>query len=202
MKMFFTLLIVFGFIFSSLAYSHCGVCGVGEKAAKTGEVINTVCPVMEGGVVSKDTKHKTVYKGKTIGFCCSGCVGEFKKDPEKYMAKIEKSNVEFISYDQFVKIRNSGEKYILVDVLSAESYNDGHIEGAASFPFETINEETAKAKLDKGSKIIVYCASFQCHASTKATEVLLGLGYKAVDYKGGLEEWKEKGNKLVSKVSD
>ena len=27
------------------------------------------------------------HEGKTYGFCCEGCVDEFKKDPAKYAAK-------------------------------------------------------------------------------------------------------------------
>lgn len=55
-----------------------------------GEVINNVCPIM-GGEVDKDTSYKIEYEGETIGFCCPGCIGKFKADPEKYMAKIQKA---------------------------------------------------------------------------------------------------------------
>src|SRR3989338_4324361 len=50
--------------------------------------------------------------------------------------------VKKISYEQFMGIRNSGEKYTLLDVLSSESYNKGHIEGAESFQLDTINKTT------------------------------------------------------------
>ena len=102
-----------------------------------------------------------------------------------------------ITYDQFMQLRNSGEKYVLVDVLSADSFKDGHIEGSISLPFDTINEKSAKAKIAKGSHVVTYCASFQCLASTKAASEIAKLGYKTLDYKGGLKEWQENGNKLV-----
>ena len=44
---------------------------------------NSTCPVMEGKV-DKDTPYKAAYGGKTIGFCCAGCVDAFKADPSKY----------------------------------------------------------------------------------------------------------------------
>ena len=96
-----------------------------------------------------------------------------------------------------MKIRNSGDKYVLLDVLSPESYNNGHIEDAVSFPLDTINKDAAKTKLSKGDHIVVYCGSFQCAASTGAAKKLSALGYDILDYKGGLKEWQEKGGKFI-----
>ena len=50
--------------------------------------VNKFCAV-EGKGHDADPKITTSYKGKTIGFCCNDCVDEFKKDPEKYMKKLE-----------------------------------------------------------------------------------------------------------------
>ena len=108
-----------------------------------------------------------------------------------------KDGVKEIRYDQFMKIRNSCEKYVLLDVLSPESYNKGHIEGALSFPLETINKDTAKKNLSKDDSIVVYCGSFQCAASTGAAKKLSALGYDILDYKGGLKEWQEKRGKFI-----
>lgn len=109
-----------------------------------------------------------------------------------------KSGVKEITYNQFMAIRKSGEKYTLLDVLSSDSYGKGHIEGAASFPLDTIDKMAAEKGLSNDDHIIVYCGSFQCTASTEAAKKLSGLGYNVLDYKGGLKEWREKGNKLVS----
>lgn len=112
---------------------------------------------------------------------------------------VMKNGVKEITYDQFMSIRNSGEKYTLLDVLASEfgSYNKGHIEGAVSFSVGDINKATAEKRLSKEDHIIVYCGSFQCTSSTEAAKKLSGLGYNVLDYKGGLKEWQEKGNKLV-----
>jgi len=56
----------------------------------------------------------------------------------------------------------------------------------------------AEKRLSKNDHIIVYCGSFQCAASTQASKKLSGLGYNVLDYKGGLKEWQDNGNKLVS----
>ena len=49
---------------------------------------NTVCPV-SGEPVDKDSKVTYEYKGKVYRFCCPMCIEEFKKDPEKYIKKLE-----------------------------------------------------------------------------------------------------------------
>jgi len=50
----------------------------------------TLCPVL-GGNVNKQVYAD--YQGKRIYFCCSGCDAEFKKDPEKYMKKLEAEGI-------------------------------------------------------------------------------------------------------------
>jgi len=74
-------------LFTTLVFS--GTASARHWEHKKGEVINNTCPVM-GGKVDKDTPYKAEYKGKTIGFCCAGCVEKFEADPEKYMAKLKK----------------------------------------------------------------------------------------------------------------
>ena len=105
--------------------------------------------------------------------------------------------VKEVSYEQFVRIRHSGDLYILLDVLPFRSYRNGHIEGAVSFPLETITEENASIILYKDSKVITYSASRECYASTAAAIKLTEMGYSVLDYKGGLQEWVEHGNMLI-----
>lgn len=50
----------------------------------------TKCPVL-GGQINKDVY--TDYQGKRIYFCCAGCPDQFKKDPAKYMKKMEQEGV-------------------------------------------------------------------------------------------------------------
>jgi YHS domain-containing protein len=72
-----------------LACSHAceGADSAKDKKKEAPKPINKICPV-EGGEV--DPKVTTEYKGKVIGFCCDGCPDEFKKDPKKFMAKVDK----------------------------------------------------------------------------------------------------------------
>ena len=50
----------------------------------------TVCPVL-GGNVNK--QFYADYQGKRVYFCCEGCDTEFKKNPEKYLKKLEEQGV-------------------------------------------------------------------------------------------------------------
>jgi YHS domain-containing protein len=51
----------------------------------------TQCPVM-GGKIDKNLYAD--YQGKRVYFCCEMCKGEFAKDPEKYIKKLEDEGVE------------------------------------------------------------------------------------------------------------
>lgn len=42
-----------------------------------------------GGSMGKP--HTITYQGREIKFCCPGCEGAFKKDPAKYIKKIEEA---------------------------------------------------------------------------------------------------------------
>ena len=50
----------------------------------------TVCPV-RGDKIDKSTYVD--YQGKRIYFCCEGCDKDFKKDPEKYLKKLQDEGV-------------------------------------------------------------------------------------------------------------
>ena len=57
------------------------------QAAANG-AINQFCAVEQENKI--DPKGKTyTYNGKVIGFCCPDCIDDFKKNPEKYMAKLK-----------------------------------------------------------------------------------------------------------------
>jgi len=105
-----------------------------------------------------------------------------------------------ITREELRMMRDSGKKYILVDVLPKESYENEHIPGALSIPLADIDEK-APLLLGKNETIIVYCAHFDCTASTKAAQKLQALGYRYVlDYKGGLKDYKEGGLTLIGKL--
>ncbi|MFH1458047.1 MAG: YHS domain-containing protein [Candidatus Omnitrophota bacterium] len=58
------------------------------KIADVQEAGNKICPV-SGEEINEETKATYEYQGKVYNFCCAGCLEEFKKDPEKYIKKVE-----------------------------------------------------------------------------------------------------------------
>lgn len=58
---------------------------VSKKAVNAG---NKICPV-SGEKIDEETKATYEYEGKIYNFCCASCIGEFKKDPQKYIKKVE-----------------------------------------------------------------------------------------------------------------
>lgn len=56
-----------------------------EEAVNVG---NQICPV-SGEKITEEMKATYEYKGKIYNFCCTMCIEEFKKDPEKYIEKVE-----------------------------------------------------------------------------------------------------------------
>ncbi len=65
-----------------------------SKAAVSGEAVNVgnkICPV-SGENIKEKTKATYEYQGKIYNFCCPMCIDEFKKNPEKYIKKIEQES--------------------------------------------------------------------------------------------------------------
>lgn len=53
---------------------------------------NKICPVT-GEKIDESAKATYKYQGKIYNFCCPVCIDEFKKDPEKYIKKIEEEKM-------------------------------------------------------------------------------------------------------------
>jgi len=102
------------------------------------------------------------------------------------------AGVRFISKETLREWMMGDSQPLIIDVLAAESYAKAHVKGAINIPFAQLKDRAAT--LDKERRTVVYCASYECHASTAAAKLLTSLGFKDVsDYKGGIKEWKEAG---------
>jgi len=62
----------------------------GEQMKAPESNAQTNCPVM-GGKINKDIYAD--HDGKRVYFCCADCVDTFKKDPAKYIKKLEDEGV-------------------------------------------------------------------------------------------------------------
>ncbi len=55
--------------------------------AGTGAIAQKTCPVMEGNRINP--KLYVDHNGRRVYFCCKACVETFRKDPEKYVKKVD-----------------------------------------------------------------------------------------------------------------
>jgi rhodanese-related sulfurtransferase len=109
----------------------------------------------------------------------------------KQKGVIVNEKVTRITTDKLMTLMGSDKKFHLVDVLPAESYEKEHIKGAISIPLSELRDK-AEILLKKDELVVVYCASFDCKASTTAAKLLREMDFKNVlDYKGGLKDYKE-----------
>ena len=89
------------------------------------------------------------------------------------------------------------QDFAIVNVLDKELYEDCHIKGSISVPFDVVREKIEKL-VDKGAEVVTYCTNYMCGASSAVRKELIKMGYKKVYvYEGGTAEWKAKGYPCV-----
>ena len=63
--------------------------GGNQNVAATDDYPMTTCLVEDSKLDSMGEPFVHVHEGITVKFCCEGCLKDFNKDPEKYLAKLE-----------------------------------------------------------------------------------------------------------------
>ena len=76
-------------------------------------VTNKMCPVSGGPVAEK---YRAEYKGQYVYVCCEGCLNEFNKTPETFVAKLTKEDQEAIKTNELCPV----SKEPVVQSLSVE----------------------------------------------------------------------------------
>ncbi len=109
-----------------------------------------------------------------------------------------------ITHDELTQKMLNGEEFVLVNVLPADYFDQAHIPGSASAPFDS-NEFIASVEEIAGSKdtqVVVYCANHSCSASSDAAKALADGGFSdVIDFAGGTQEWMEAGKPLQSRMA-
>lgn len=83
-------------------------------------------------------------------------------------------------------------KVVIVDVRSADEFSEGHIKGAKNIDFRSSKFEAGLSALDKGSPVLVHCASGG--RSTASLKIFAKLGFTNVTHlDDGFEAWKAAG---------
>ena len=92
------------------------------------------------------------------------------------------------------RLQEKNEDFLLLNVLSPESFQKAHIPGSCNIPVATegfLNkvEQAAGAK-GKSRRIVTYCGGSHCSASKDAAHLLEGAGFGQVQaFEGGMEDW-------------
>ena len=95
------------------------------------------------------------------------------------------------SSDLFAALQK-GEKIVVVDARSNESFENEHILNAINIPHRTMTPENT-AHLDKNLLYVTYCDGIGCNASTKGALNMVKLGFKVKELIGGIDWWKRDG---------
>jgi rhodanese-related sulfurtransferase len=88
--------------------------------------------------------------------------------------------------------QRAGERFTIVDVRSADAWNQGHVVGAIHMPYRDIATR-APEELDPDLPVVVYCWSPGCNAGAKGAVEFAQLGYAVREMIGGYEYWVREG---------
>jgi len=101
-----------------------------------------------------------------------------------------------IEIDEF-KRKISSEKYVLVDVRTAEEFIDGHIEGALNIDYFSATFSDDISKVGFEIPVLLYCRSG--NRSIKAMKIMNELGFKEVyNLEGGIKGWISENNPVIT----
>lgn len=99
-------------------------------------------------------------------------------------------------WDVHHAITNNKQDFVLLDVRSTLSFEQGHITNSISLPHQKINTESLKEYSDD-TLFIVYCAGPHCNGTEKAAIRLAKLGRPVKKMIGGMTGWLDEGFELV-----
>lgn len=135
--------------------------------------------------------------------CRSGSEEGLSAEEQAIVDEVRASGIHVMTAAELKMELASEKPPVVVDVLSAESYAAFHIPRSISLPSDQIHGTAAQRLPDKSARIIVYCASFTCGASTAAATALQKMGYTNVhDFKGGLKQWRELGGPIEGSAAE
>lgn len=90
--------------------------------------------------------------------------------------------------------RAAGRAPRIIDVRSAEGWDQGHIPGAVHIPLDAFEGEMNGVVPELDAEIVVYCWGPGCNGSTRGALKLSQMGYTNVkELIGGFEYWAREG---------
>lgn len=102
----------------------------------------------------------------------------------------DSSGIRTISREELLAKLERGDRFRLVMALNEWAFRAKHIPGSEHFN----SPDELLASLAPDDEIVVYCTSFDCHASVALYHDLEARGYQDVRrYDGGLTDWEAAG---------
>ena len=92
-----------------------------------------------------------------------------------------------ITMEEAVTMLEEETGYTILDVRTAQEYNEKHIPGAINIANESIGTKDIPELPDKDQLILVYCRSG--NRSKQVSEKLVKLGYTNIVEIGGINSW-------------
>jgi rhodanese-related sulfurtransferase len=99
-----------------------------------------------------------------------------------------------ISTEELKRMKQDDESFQLINVLSRDHFQEDHIPGSENVPLSTPDfvDDVERTIGGKDKTVVVYCASAECDASSKAARRLEEAGFQHVlCYEGGTKAWNE-----------
>lgn len=119
------------------------------------------------------------------------------EDWSKYIeSKALKEKIALVTPAQALKIVGAGN-HVILDARPAADFDAGHIPGAVSLPYDTVEEKMTEvqALLTPAQPILTYCSGESCDESFLLTLYLRRQGFtNVVLFAAGFDQWKSAGN--------
>lgn len=117
-----------------------------------------------------------------------------KEEPKQEATQQEEAKpaeIQKMTGDQLAKIegdKKEKEKYLVVDVRSAEEYNEGHLPFAINMPIDSFDKDYKNIDGFKDKDVVLYCNTGK--KSGKAADILVNNGFTKVYNADGVKQFK------------
>lgn len=122
----------------------------------------------------------------SVCFCLAGACAHPSGGAKPAEISGNPESVKLTAEEAYEKI-TSGEPVVILDVRTAEEYEQSHIEGAVLLPNEQIGDSAPPELPVLDAQILIYCRSG--NRSAQAAKKLVALGYTNVADFGGINDW-------------
>lgn len=100
-------------------------------------------------------------------------------------------------WDVHDSMKSGDPDFMLLDIRSPQSFQEGHVPGATNLPRGKINERNLSS-YPVDTLFVVYCNGPHCNGADRAAASLARLGRRVKKMIGGIEGWKDEGFDLTT----